>query len=116
MTKLEKLLAAAKATEAASKSAYYVAHDAATKDAALVAWATYYDVDYARIVAFDAYKAELKKVQEENPMTKLEELKAVSAAWVAVDATYAAYDADAWDAYCAELKKTQEENSDDDES
>ncbi len=66
MTKLEELKAAYHAAYAASKSAYYVAHDAATKDAAWVAWDTYYDVDYARIVAWDAYKAELNKTQEEN--------------------------------------------------
>jgi hypothetical protein len=61
---------------------------------------------------------------EENPMTKLEELKAaaeaaeathgvdLAAAWAAAEAAEAAID-DAWDAYYDELKKKQKENSND---
>ena len=120
MTKLEELKAAAEAAAAAR---------AAAADAAV--WAT---ADAARADA--AYYAELKRIQEENPMAKLEELKAAAEAArddaraavydaldavVVVDDEYVA-DAAAWDAeavlaaaadaardaYEAELKKTQE--------
>jgi hypothetical protein len=122
MTKLEEL-------KAAREDAWVAAHDA---EAAAFAWCTACDV-------IAAYKAKLKKIQEENPMTKLEKLKAAynaarDAYEADLDAEYAcdAYrDAAAcaaardagdasWDArnaalaaYKAELKKTQEENSDD---
>jgi hypothetical protein len=81
MTKLEELKAACDARADAGYAA-----DAACE----AVWDAYDD-------AYEAYEAELRKVRKENPMTKLEELKA---AWVA-----------AWKVYEAELKK--QENSDD---
>jgi hypothetical protein len=96
MTKLEEL-------KAAREDAWVAAHDA---EAAAFAWCTACDV-------IAAYKAKLKKIQEENPMTKLEKLKAAyNAARDAGDASWDARNA-ALAAYKAELKKTQEENSDD---
>jgi 16S rRNA G527 N7-methylase RsmG len=81
--------------------------------------------------AFAAYQAELKKINKENSMTKLEELKAAwndarddswAAAWYADNALW---DDDAWgayyaaeaaeddacDAYYDELKKTKEQTN-----
>jgi hypothetical protein len=78
MTKLEELKADYDAAEAAVEAIWAAADDdvrAAARDAAR-----------------DAYEAELKKTQEENSMTKLEELKA------AADAAWAVYD-DAFDAW-----------------
>jgi hypothetical protein len=93
MTKLEELKAdseAARAARDAALDAYEAAVAAACYDAgagALVAWDTYAEAAYVWRVANDAYKAELKKKQEENSMTKLEELK------VALDDADVAYDA-----------------------
>ena len=132
MTKLEELKAAREAAYdvrdaavAAIDAAYANRDDDDIWDAA--ARKAVAALDAVADVARDAYEAELKKTQEENPVTKLEELKA--AAWDAYEAACdadaaeraakaAAYYAeeaadDAWAAYRAELKKTQEENSND---
>ena len=132
MTKLEELKAAREAAYdvrdaavAAIDAAYANRDDDDIWDAA--ARKAVAALDAAAVDACAAYEAELKKTQEENPMTKLEELEA------AIDAAYANRDADdiwdaaarkavaaldavadvARDAYEAELKKIQTENSND---
>jgi hypothetical protein len=71
MTKLEELKAAAWDTYEAANAAN--AAERAAKAAA------YYAAERADD-AWVAYKAELKKTQEENPLTKLEEMKAARSA------------------------------------
>jgi hypothetical protein len=86
-TKLEELKMAAEAADAAEAdtwAAYWAAHGDAAADDAEAADAAEDDT----LAAYAAYYAELKKVQEENPMTKLDELKA--AADAAYDAAVAA--------------------------
>tara|TARA_R110000796_G_scaffold189773_1_gene306568 strand:- start:177 stop:578 length:402 start_codon:yes stop_codon:yes gene_type:complete len=95
MTKLEELEAIRVAADAASRSAYYVAFDVVAADARDAA---YEAAQLDLVVANDAYQVELKKAQQETPMTKLEELKAVAtasaaasdAAWAVASATEAA--------------------------
>jgi hypothetical protein len=111
MTKLEELKAAAEEARDAVWS----------QNGKAITWAAWGSLWDARHAAETAYDDELKKTQEEKPMTKLEELKAAylaadAAAWAVYDAVaYDAYAAAhaAWAAYEAELDKTQEENPND---